>query len=322
MGMQYEFDKQQAQEKFETEKRITQFKADQKIKDLTIEKEQNKNKIAYGTLGAIVIIGGISFFALRQKRRADKISSMQQASESEKKKLELEMRWFDSELKALRSQMNPHFIFNCMASIQSFMTQNDPASAAKFLSKFARLIRTTLENSMQTFTLLEAELKMLEDYMELEKLRFGNKFIFSIEVDENIDPEITEVPSMLIQPYLENAIIHGIGALKDKQGQLYISLKKENNILQCAITDNGVGRKKAQEIKKQNEISHKSLGMSILQERLELINAKGNINVQSNIIDLQDEQGNPSGTCVELRIPLQGCSYALHIYSKTRNNNP
>ncbi|MES2592149.1 MAG: tetratricopeptide repeat protein [Bacteroidota bacterium] len=287
---------------YEFEKKEVLAKAEQEIKE---QKAKDEKRIVYGVL-VVLIIGCVAivlFFI--QRRKIDRIKAIQEKEALEKNKFELELKWFNSELKALRSQMNPHFIFNCMASIQRFMIQNDPTSAAKFLSKFARLIRSILENSEHAFISLDSELKMLEDYLDLEKLRFGKKFNYFISVDESIYPELIEIPSMLIQPYIENSIIHGIGPRKDENGRIDVNFKIEGNILHCEIIDNGVGRKKAAEIKSQMELAHKSLGISILKERLELINAKENIDVYSRMIDLEDENHHPLGTKVELNIPLR-----------------
>ncbi len=288
--MNYEFDKKQAASK-----------AEQELKD---QKAKNEKEIIYDALVLLVIasIGVVWFFI--QRRKLDKIKAIQEKDALEKNKFELELKWFNSELKALRSQMNPHFIFNCMASIQRFMVQNDATSAARFLSKFARLMRAILENSEQSFISLDAELKMLEDYLDLEKLRFGKKFNFFITIEESINPELIEIPSMLIQPFIENSIIHGISPREDENGRIDIVFKVTETILRCEIIDNGVGRKKAGEIKKQTELTHKSMGMSILKERLELINAKENIDVYSRMIDLEDDDHVVIGTKVEINIPF------------------
>lgn len=289
--MNYEFDKKELL-----------AKAEQQAKD---QKAKNEKEIVYGVLVLLIVcVAGIAWFFI-QRRKLDKIKAVQEKEALEKNKLELELKWFNSELKALRSQMNPHFIFNCMASIQRFMIQNDAVSAARFLSKFARLMRSILENSEQSFISLESELKMLEDYLDLEKLRFGKKFNYFISVENTINSELIEIPSMLIQPYIENSIIHGIGPRKDENGRIDLTFKITGTVLHCEIIDNGVGIKKSSEIKSQMEFTHKSLGMSILKERLELINAKENIDVYSRMTDMEDDDHNPLGTKVELNIPLR-----------------
>ncbi len=287
-----------AEMKLEQEKKKAIENAEQEKKERILEQERSEKKIAYFSLLFVILLstGAVAFFI--QKLKTNRIRS-------EKNKFELELKWFNAELKALRSQMNPHFIFNCMNAIQSFMTQNDARSASRYLSKFARLIRLTLENSLHTFIPLEAELKTLEDYMELEKLRFDSPFNYTISVDENIDPETITVPSMLLQPYIENAIIHGIAPRQDQKGEINISFKLSTNNLQCEIKDNGIGRKKANEKKEKMGIAHKSIAMSITQERLELINIRKNTDVHLRITDLEDEDHTPKGTRVELTIPLQ-----------------
>lgn len=287
---------------YEFEKKEVLAKAEQEVKE---QKARREKEIVYGLLFLLIIVCMAIVWFFIQRRKVDKIKAIQEKEALEKNKFELELKWFNSELKALRSQMNPHFIFNCMASIQRFMLQNDSASAAKFLSKFARLIRSILENSEQAFISLDKELKMLEDYLDLEKLRFGKKFNYFISVENSINPELIEIPSMLIQPFIENSIIHGIGPKKDETGRIDITFKMKANVLHCEIIDNGVGRKKAKEIKSQMGLTHKSFGISILNERLELINAKENIDVYSHIIDMEDDNHASLGTKVELSIPLR-----------------
>jgi tetratricopeptide (TPR) repeat protein len=288
------------QTRYETEKKEKQIGTlTQKTEILAQQNEiqqlqlsQNRYFIL-GLSGISLLILAIAFLLISQNRLRARQS-----------KIELEQKLLVSQTKALHAQMNPHFIFNCMASIQSFMTQNDAISSAKYLAKFARLIRATLENSQQPFVSLESEIKMLEDYMELESLRFANKFTYAISVSEKIDPEITEIPSMLIQPHIENAIIHGISPKKTNDGRVTIGFKVQDNTLHCTITDNGIGRKKAREIKAAMELTHRSLGMSITEERLELINTKENIRVHSKVTDLEDENKISRGTTVEITIPL------------------
>lgn len=292
----------QSQMNYDFEKKEAIAKSQQEVKEL---KDRNEKEIIYGVFVLLVVGCLIVVWFFIQRRKVDKMIAKQEKEALEKNKFELELKWFNSELKALRSQMNPHFIFNCMASIQRFMIENDPASAAKFLSKFARLIRSILENSELAFISLDSELKMLEDYLDMEKLRFGKKFKYSISVDDSINPELIEIPSMLIQPYIENSIIHGIGPRKDEDGKIELTFRIMENVLLCEITDNGVGRKKATEIKSKMGLSHKSMGISILKERLELISAKENIDVYSLMIDLEDDNHVSLGTKVELKIPLR-----------------
>lgn len=208
-----------------------------------------------------------------------------------------------AELKALRSQMNPHFMFNAINSVQYFITNNDPRSSEKYLSKFAKLIRYVVDNSKPSSIPLEKELEALRLYLDLESLRFENRFEYTIEIGDNVDTGYVQIPSMLIQPYVENAIWHGL-MHKNGPGKITISLAMDDNILKCAVEDNGIGRKRSQELKagRKNNM-HKSVGMSITRERLDIINQINNSNLTVTITDLTDINGSATGTRIDLNIP-------------------
>lgn len=212
-----------------------------------------------------------------------------------------------SELHALRSQMNPHFIFNTLSSIQSFITKNSSKDAVFYLSKFSKLMRATLENTKKQKIAIKDEIEILELYMDLERLRLANKFDYKISVEEEIDVQFEQIPPMLLQPYVENSIWHGISHKKEV-GLIKITFKLVNeNLLKCEIEDDGIGRKKAMEINKEPSDSYRknktSLGMSITKERLEIINSLKSSKLNVNIIDLE-VNNNATGTRIELFIPL------------------
>lgn len=222
----------------------------------------------------------------------------------EREKSELKIKLASTELKALRAQMNPHFIYNTLNSIQYFITSSDPDSSQRYLAKFAKLIRYVLDNSKVAAIPFEKELEAITIYLELEALRFENKFEFSITVDAKIDLRNIQIPSMLIQPYIENAIWHGI-MHKKEIGKIELIFELQNTSLKCIIKDNGVGRKKSQELKNTDIFQkHKSVGMTNTLERLEIINAMSKSNLSVNVIDLEDDNGNVLGTLVELFVPL------------------
>ena len=207
-----------------------------------------------------------------------------------------------SELHALRSQMNPHFIFNTLSSIQSFITKNDSKDAINYLSKFSKLMRGTLENTQKQKIPLKDEIETLELYMDLEKLRLNNKFSYQIIVNDDIDIQFEKIPPMLLQPYIENAIWHGISH-KKKNGIIKVSFELENeNLLKCEVEDDGIGREKALEMNKDQK-KNKSLGMSITKERLEIINSLKDSKLNINIVDLK-ENNIAKGTKIVLFIPL------------------
>jgi two-component system sensor histidine kinase ChiS len=224
--------------------------------------------------------------------------------EMEKKVLEIEKQVFDLEQKALQLQMNPHFIFNSLNSIQSFIINNDSDKASLYLAKFAQLMRLILANSREQFVPVKDEIKVLTYYMDIENLRFDNKFDYKITVDPEIDDDFVGIPPMIIQPYVENAILHGI-IHKTGRGNISIILSLHTDNILCVIEDDGVGREKAMEIKNNSGLKHKSRGMIITKERLEIMNKqiKGRISV--NVIDLKDEYGTANGTKVEIIIPFK-----------------
>lgn len=208
------------------------------------------------------------------------------------------------ELKALRSQMNPHFVFNSLNSIQHYIYSNESSEAIKYLNKFARLVRIILNNSEKPTVTIEEDLEALKLYIELEQMRFEGKFDYEITVDENVDTDYDIMPPLLMQPYVENAILHGLNPLNYK-GKLTIHLKIKENILICTIIDNGIGRKKAKAIT--HSIpgkKHKSFGMKITEDRLRILNELNNSSLSVNITDLKDNKDFALGTRVELFVPL------------------
>ncbi len=210
------------------------------------------------------------------------------------------------ELKALRSQMNPHFIFNSLNSIQHYIFNSKSDEAIKYLNKFARLVRIILNNSDKPTVTVEEDLEALKLYLELEKMRFEGKFDYEITVDESVDTDYDVMPPLLMQPYVENAILHGLNP-KPEKGLLIIHLSLKNNFLMCTITDNGIGREKASQIKRTMPgKNHKSLGMKITEDRLRILNEINNSKLSVTITDLIGEEKNSLGTKVELYVPLIG----------------
>ncbi|MES2762302.1 MAG: two-component regulator propeller domain-containing protein [Bacteroidota bacterium] len=243
-------------------------------------------------MGVLIVV--IIFMIV--KNRLDKIRKREQ------EKTELQNKIANTELKALRAQMNPHFIFNAINSVQYFMTNNDPESSQKYLSKFAKLIRYVMDNSKPSSIPLEKELEALKLYIDLEALRFENRFEYELRVDKEIDINYVQIPSMLIQPYIENAIWHGL-MHKKGNGKLNIHIHMYGTVLTCIIEDNGIGRGRSKEIRSSESVTyHKSFGMSVTKERLEIISRLNNINPQINVIDLY-ENNIASGTRVEISIP-------------------
>jgi ligand-binding sensor domain-containing protein len=248
--------------------------------------------------GLIVLISiVVMIFQWRIKRIKAKNRIIQERLEMEKNILELEQE-------AARLQMNPHFIFNSLNSIQGFISTNDAVQAKKYLSKFAKLMRLILENAREEFIPLQNEVNILDNYLELEKLSANHKFDFVIHVHESIDPESIEIPPMMIQPFVENAIVHGI---RNKEGKgnitLHFSIKAE--LIICEITDNGIGRKRSAQIKDTSRPHHKSTGISITMQRLKQYGHHRKVEAGISFIDLE-ENGIGVGTKVIMATPYEG----------------
>lgn len=218
-------------------------------------------------------------------------------------RLELEKNIIELEQEAARLQMNPHFIFNSLNSIQGFIASNEPFQAKRYLAKFARLMRLILENAREEFIPLQNEIDILENYLELEKLRTNDKFDFRINVKNTIDTENVDIPPMMIQPFVENAIVHGIIG-KNGRGKIVIDFSKNENSLYCQIIDDGIGRQQAQKNKLKKSPGHKSTGISVTLKRLEQMKMITGEEAGVVIEDLMDN-GHPRGTKVTIRIPFE-----------------
>jgi hypothetical protein len=225
---------------------------------------------------------------------------LNQIRQEEKLKTEFNQKLADVEMKALKAQMSPHFIFNSLNSINRYIIKADPEKASLYLTKFSKLIRLILDNSNHKIISLEQELAALKLYIELEALRFNEKFSYTLHVNPELNPMSIGVPPMIIQPFIENAIWHGL-LHKETPGQLDISIERFGSGLQCVITDNGVGRKKAAEMKSKSVNKDKSYGMKITRDRLNMLNGESKVS-SVEIIDLEDVTGNALGTKVIVKI--------------------
>ncbi len=236
-------------------------------------------------LGLLLISGLISYIIILRIKR------------NETEKTELNKKFAELELTALQSQMNPHFIFNALGAIQYFIQTQNAEKADEYLSDFAQLMRKILESSKSKFITITDEIKMLKLYIGLEQIRFENKFEFEIIEDEDLDEDF-KLPPMIVQPFIENSINHGILLLKNQMGKLTIFVKQvtDDNV-SIIIEDNGVGRKKAMEMRSK---THKSRGMQIVNERIATFNDNQGFKVISEIQDLYDENNEALGTRVVL----------------------
>lgn len=224
--------------------------------------------------------------------------------QEQNEKLRYQQEALTQKNKALRAQINPHFIFNSLSSIQSFITSNDRVSALKYLSKFSRLTRNILESSIETNVVLNDEIKMLNDYLNLESLRFDNAFNFEISIDEQLNGDTIEIPFLILQPLVENAIIHGLLPKKEGEKTLAITFAKENDYMICEIDDNGIGRQASSKKKNIHKEHKKSRGMEVTIQRLQSLN----IVDQESVIEIKDKADdnyNATGTKVIIKIPIQ-----------------
>jgi sensor histidine kinase YesM len=241
------------------------------------------------------VVAGIFIFRnLTLKRKNDLLKNSKQQAELQERATRLEMQ-------ALRAQMNPHFIFNCLSSINCFILENETEKASDYLTRFSRLIRMVLTNSEKPLITLDEELKMLKLYLDMERLRFENSFDYNITYTNDVEAETVLVPPLLLQPFCENAIWHGL-MNKEGKGHLTITIMKENEYLNCVITDDGIGRVRAGELNKGSAKKEKSMGLKITTERLSLFNQDKEGHTFYEIDDLTDEDGAVTGTKVSIRI--------------------
>lgn len=222
----------------------------------------------------------------------------------EKKVLSFEKQLIDIRQKALRLQMNPHFIFNSLNSIQSFILSSDIDKAIHYLSKFSQLMRQILSNSNETFIPLSEELKALEYYMDIERLRFDNKFSYEFILPEGLDDEFIEIPPMIVQPYIENAIIHGL-VNKPGPGRITIRMKVQNDLMHWEVEDDGIGREASRKLRDAYNLQRKSRGMMITRQRLEVLNTGGEERFGVKVIDIRDENDEACGTRVIIDMPIK-----------------
>lgn len=271
--------------------RIDNVKREKELEILNIKLKQNKT-FNYGLLAGLGLIIIIAILLIRQARvRAkSRLDNMkQQITELSQKNL--------------LQQMNPHFLFNTLNSIQYYMFRNDKVASNNYMNKFAKLMRMVLENSQNASISIDEEIKALKLYLELEVIRFKDKFKWAIHIDEEIDTLTFKIPTMLIQPYVENAITHGIRH-KEGKGQIDINLIQTNGHIKCTVQDDGIGRKEAEMINIERNGEHNSLGTRITESRLKLVNSLYGKEMKVEYTDLYDANNKPCGTKVEIYIPI------------------
>jgi tetratricopeptide (TPR) repeat protein len=220
------------------------------------------------------------------------------------KNIRLKQRSIALQQRLLRSQMNPHFIYNSLSCVQSFILSHEPDMASKYLAHFARLMRNILSSSTKEFVTLEDEIATVENYLELQKVRFPDKFDFKITVDRSLDTASIAIPPMIAQPFIENAIEHGIKH-KETKGLIEISVRQNTGSFIYEIRDDGIGREKAKEILSKSDNAHQSMATSITHERLEVFNRKRKNKILLSIFDLKNDAGKGVGTLVIFEVPMK-----------------
>jgi len=246
----------------------------------------------------IALIYGFMRWRIQQRFRVQLKNS-----EKERQVAELKQKATELEMQALRAQMNPHFIFNSLNSINRFILQNDRAQASEYLTKFSKLVRMILQNSQASLITLESELESLELYLNLESLRFNYHFDYKISVPKDLDISALQVPPLILQPYVENAIWHGL-MHKEERGQLDVEVMEEDDHLYFKITDNGIGREKAAALSSKSATRHKSMGLRITAHRIAIIQNSQPLESPVTINDLVNADGNASGTEVVIKMPV------------------
>ncbi|TRW26326.1 tetratricopeptide repeat protein [Flavobacterium zepuense] len=275
----YEFERKASLQKLEDEKKQALY---------TEESKRHKQQMLF--LGIFVLlIFGITFSLFSRLQL--------------KKRLTLQRDLAEYEQKALHLQMNPHFVFNCLGSISSFIVQNGTDSAIKYLSKFSKLMRLTLEYSKESLIPIDREIEGLQNYLELEQLRFNRVFEFSITKDPNIEDDMG-IPPLLLQPFVENAIIHGI-VPKKENGTISVDFSLDGEKLVCTVTDDGIGIDQSRKNKEKSVTVHKSMALEITRKRLEVIQAVTSKTAQVEIKEIKDTQGRVTGTRIVLNLPIQ-----------------
>jgi len=274
----------------EDQKKTSQIKLLNKENQLKDQKLKEQAIVRNSLVAGLVLVFLLAVFIFRNVSLKRK-----------KEKAELQKNLTELEMQALRAQMNPHFIFNCLSSINRFIYKNDNKTASDYLTKFSRLIRMVLLHSQKRLVPLEDELEMLRLYLDMERFRFKNGFDYSITTTNTIDAGAIFIPPLLLQPFCENAIWHGL-MNKEEHGHLSISISERDKTLYCTIADNGVGREKAAIFRSKSVEKEKSLGLKITSARLALLNGETNKGTSYEIEDILDERGNVAGTKVDLRI--------------------
>ena len=271
--------RQELQNEYEQQHLADSLKHVQEISERNF-KLQKQQLVVFILVGIFIVV--VVTIILLQRAKIARTKTEQQALFAH--------QLLEIELKALRAQMNPHFIFNSLNSIQAFILKENKAEASDYLQKFSKLIRMILDNSQKTSNTIEEEKEILSLYLDLEQLRLKNKFDFQITISGNFDPTFTEIPSMVMQPLVENSIWHGLMNSPDK-GLLKITFTKEDNKLICTVEDNGIGITRSKQLKAASGKTHESKGMKMVEQRLLAWSKTKGLNYTFNTFDNKDGKG-------------------------------
>ncbi|WPU92231.1 histidine kinase [Mucilaginibacter sabulilitoris] len=263
---------------------------------------QQRMFMLIGVLGLCLIFGVLIRNAYLKRKNADHLRQLTQ-NELQIEKLENTKKLAELEMQMLRTQMNPHFIFNSLNSINRFILQNNKTDAAEYLTKFSRLVRMILQNSQNTIITLEDELNALRLYLELEMLRFDNRFSYNLTIENDVDISMIKVPPLIIQPFVENAIWHGLMP-KETPGLVEIVITEADNMLITKVSDDGVGRAQAVPEENNHVKNHRSYGIDLTTQRIKIMYNETPSKAPVTINDLTDTEGNPAGTEVILILPI------------------
>lgn len=278
-------------------KQIALLEKEKQIQEQEVKRASTIRNALIAGVVLLVVLALAGIYAFRQRLLV--IKKDRQIQEAN-----LRHQLSDLEIKALRAQINPHFMFNCLNSINRMIVRGDNESASLYLKKFSKLLRLIVENGEANRVSLEDELTLIESYIQLEELRFKNKIAYTIDIDNNVQQGNTYLPPMILQPFIENSIWHGLmNKGTDEDGMIRIAVREENETLLCMIEDNGVGREKSRELKQELPGKTQSTGIRITEERLKLL-TRERLNDLIKIIDLKDTSNSAIGTRVEIRIPL------------------
>ncbi|QDK79869.1 tetratricopeptide repeat protein [Spirosoma sp. KCTC 42546] len=289
-------------EREQAQLKITLLNQQKQLQQEELKQTAQQRQFLFIGLLAIALIGIVLIRNTLLKRREEKHLRELAETELRIQKLETKKQLGELEMQVLRTQMNPHFLFNSLNSINRFILQNNKSQASLYLTKFSRLVRMILQNSQNKLITLEQELESLKLYLSLESLRFDDHFSYTITIEEELDAEALKVPPLIIQPYVENAVWHGL-MHKEEKGQMNIDVSSDKGFIYIKILDNGIGRQKSTTLQESIDETHKPMGLGITSERIALLQESVSKDSVVVINDLIDSNGTPCGTEVILQLP-------------------